>query len=128
MGVGEVLELIDGLPDALAEPIAYCRGAVDGAGDGGDGDFCQCGNGADIRGFGGGAAFCFSILVPANLERFRGVMRVDKLACPKRSPIDAGVLVRLECESNVTALRDVVGSAAECLLWKFLTPRSSYWS
>ncbi len=31
MGVGEVIELLDGLPDPLGQPLAHCRRSVDGA-------------------------------------------------------------------------------------------------
>ncbi len=109
MGVGEVLELIDGLPDPLGQTFADCRRAVDGAGDGGDGDLGECGNGADIRGLRGGVALCFSnhekVLVPAVLERHRRTSSSEGVGGPERNPIDAGALVRLECESNVTATR-----------------------
>ena len=60
MGIGKVLELIDGLPHALAEPFADRWRAVDGARHGCDGDLGECGNGADIRVFGRRAALCFS--------------------------------------------------------------------
>ena len=48
MGVGEVVQLLDGLPDALGELLADDRRAVDGARNCGDGDFGQSSHGPNI--------------------------------------------------------------------------------
>ena len=68
VGVGEVIELLDGLPDALGEAFADQRRAVDGAGDSGDGDLGQGGDGADVGRLGGGLAGCFSRHEPILFE------------------------------------------------------------
>ena len=68
VGVGEVVELLDGLPNALGEPFADQRGAVDGSGDGGDGDLGQSGDGADVGRLGGALAGCFSSHEPILFE------------------------------------------------------------
>ncbi len=56
VGVGQVVELLDGLPDAFAEAVADQRRAVHGSGDRGDGDFGHGGNGANVGEFAGGLA------------------------------------------------------------------------
>ena len=48
VGVGKVIELLDGLPDALGETFADQRRTIDGSGDCGDGNLCQGGNGANV--------------------------------------------------------------------------------
>ncbi len=56
VGVGKVVELLDGLPDAFGEALADQRRAVDGSGDRGDGDLGHGGNGANVGQFAGGLA------------------------------------------------------------------------
>ena len=60
VGVGEVVELLDRLPDALGELLAYDGRAIDGAGDGGDGDLGQRGHGPNVGRLVGAFASCFS--------------------------------------------------------------------
>ena len=62
VGVGEVVELLDGLPDALAEAFADQGRAVDGSGDGGDGDFGHGGNSANVGEF--SRQFCVLLFEP----------------------------------------------------------------
>ena len=60
MGIGKVVQLADGAPDALGQAVADRRRAVDGSGDRGDGNLRQRGNGAYIGRLGGRLAFSFS--------------------------------------------------------------------
>ena len=48
VGVGKVIQLLDRLPDPLGQPVADHRRAVNGSGDGGDGNLRQGCDGADI--------------------------------------------------------------------------------
>ena len=56
VGVGQVVELLDGLPDTLAETVADQRRTVDGSRYCGDGNFGHGGNGANVGKFAGGLA------------------------------------------------------------------------
>ena len=69
VGVGEVIQLLDGLPDALGEALADQRRAVDGSGDGGDGDLGQGRDGTDVGRFGRSLAGGFSRHEPILFER-----------------------------------------------------------
>ena len=60
MGVGEVVQLLDGLPNPLRKLLAHRRRAVDGAGDGGDRHLGEGCHGADIGLAGNGCAASFS--------------------------------------------------------------------
>ena len=48
MGVGKVIQMLNGLPDAFRQPVADHRGVVDGSGNRGDRYFRERGNGAYI--------------------------------------------------------------------------------
>ena len=70
MGVGEIIQLLDRLPDTLGELLTYDGRAIDGARDGGDGDFGQCGYSPNVGRFIG--ALCDLLFEPrANPEYSR---------------------------------------------------------
>ncbi len=60
MGIGKVIQMLNGLPDALLQAIADGRRAVDGSGDCGNGDLRKGGDGANIGCLGGCLARSFS--------------------------------------------------------------------
>ena len=71
MGVGQIVELLDGLPDALVEAFADQRRAVHGSGDRGDGDLGYGGNSANVGEFAGGLAFGFARHEPILMQQGR---------------------------------------------------------
>jgi hypothetical protein len=64
MGIGKVVQLLDGLPDTLGQALTDRWRAVDGSGDCGDGDFCQGCDGTDVRILCGCLSWNFSSHVP----------------------------------------------------------------
>ena len=60
VGIGEVVQLPDGLPNALGKPFADGGGTIDGSGDSGDGYLGQGGDGTDVGRLGDYFARSFS--------------------------------------------------------------------
>ena len=69
MCVGQIVKLLDRLPDTFAETLADQGRAIHGPGDGGDGDFGRGGNSANVWKFAGGLALWFTRHEPILMQR-----------------------------------------------------------
>ena len=94
LGVGEVVEFVDHLPDALGDLGVDGGDVVDGAGDGRDGDIGCAGDGADVH------AFRCLVLSFCGLRFFIGHSVLDGRGCLSATSIAYGRTKDGSCGGN----------------------------